>query len=217
MRKSEGRDASLSGIGEAIDKYLRDHGLVRASRASQVPLLWSQVVGAWYAKHSEVLHVDHGIVHVRCDSAARAQQLQLDAPEIMKSLNTALGPGTVKEIRPSSGGIRRRKLSADSAGELQAAFPLRSELDHMDLLIDERAWIESLLASIEDEDLRPRLETVLVLHCKSERWKREHGFRPCEGCGALLPPPQRMCKACDPGRIPQQGSTDVLTNPYQDS
>ena len=69
------RDGGLSSVKDAIDKYMRGHGLIRAGRASQVPIVWSEVVGDWYCQHTEVLRVEHGVLTVRCDSAARAQQL----------------------------------------------------------------------------------------------------------------------------------------------
>lgn len=210
------RDATLSGLDEALDKYLRSHGLVRAGRESMVGLVWAEVVGDWYAQHSQVLRVDNGVVQVRCDSAARAQQLQLDSPRIMEALNQRLGGKAVREIRPTSGGIRRRS-AAEAGPGAGPMLPTRWELDNLELTDAERQWVRETVEGVEEEGLRRALESVLVKLTKLNRWKREHGWQACVTCGALVAPGRRQCSSCDPGRVPQQGSLDVLQFPkWQD-
>lgn len=211
------RDGAFSGIGEAIDKYLRTRGLVRASRQSLVPIVWGEVVGEWYRKHTEVVRVEKGVVSVRCDSPSRAQQLQLDSPSIVGALNERLGPRTVKEIRPSSGGIVRGGSSLGSGAEMMAEGPSRAELDRIDLEPEEQQWVRERAGVVEGDELRRLVEAVLTKHCKALRWKQRHGYVPCKGCGVLMAPGQGRCKACDPGRIPAQGSSDVWQDRWQDS
>lgn len=213
---SSRRDGRFSGLSEAIDRYLKGHHLQRASRDSQVPLLWAEVVGEWYARHSQVLRAEQGIVTVRCDSAARAQQLQLDAPKIIEALNERLGSKAVKEIRASSGGIRRRDDLSALMQTREPEGPPRGEWERIDLPAADLDWIRSAADDISDGNLRRVAESLLVKMAKRESWKRAHGYRPCVSCGALVLPPRRMCKSCDPGRIPQQGSTDVLEEPWSD-
>jgi predicted nucleic acid-binding Zn ribbon protein len=206
------RDAALGGLDEALNKYLRSHGLVRASRESLVALVWPEVVGDWYAQHTRVLRVERGVVDVRCDSAARAQQLQLDSPGIIEAINQRLGGKAVREIRPSSGGIRRRS-AAEAPADPGPPLPTRWELEALELTDEERAWVCETVEYVEEEGLRRALESVLVKTTKLNRWKREHGWLPCVTCGALVAPGRRQCASCDPGRVPQQGSTDVLEFP----
>lgn len=206
------RDGSLSSLNEALEKYLRSRGLVRAGRESLVPLVWPEVVGDWYAQHTQVLRVERGIVEVRCDSAARAQQLQLDAPTVLEAINKRLGAAVVREIRPSSGGIRRRGVDR-GAPDPGPPLPTRWELEALELTDDERAWVRETVAHVEEERLRRALESVLVKLTRLNRWKREHGWVPCVTCGALVAPGRRQCSSCNPGRVPQQGSLDVLEFP----
>ena len=202
------REGSLSEVGEAIEKYLRSHGMVRHSRESVVPLLWAEVVGEWYSHHTQVLRVDGGVVTVRCDSASRAQQLDLDAPHIISVLNARLGGKTIKEIRASSGGIRRSGALPESPAPIE--WPSRFELDEMVLEPQEMLWVQETVAEITGDELRQVLESVLVKQAKLRSWKREHGYAPCRGCGGLIPPGRTMCMGCSPGRVPAQGSSDVL-------
>ncbi len=208
------RDASFSGIGDAIDKYLRSHGLLRVSRESLVPLAWAEIVGDWYRRHTVVLRVEGGVVTVRCDSAARAQQLQLDSARIIAALNERLGQRTVREIRPSSGGISRRDAPTATEADTLGVEPTGGELDLIELEPEARDYIAAQTAGISDDALRELAARVVGRSHKVRRWRQVHGYRPCRGCGALLPPGQALCKACDPGRRPQQGSSDVLTGTW---
>jgi predicted nucleic acid-binding Zn ribbon protein len=207
------REGSLSTLDDALQKYLRSRGLVRAGRESMVALVWPEVVGEWYAQHTQVLRVERGIVEVRCDSAPRAQQLQLDSPAVIEALNKRLGGPVVREIRPSSGGIRRRGQGETETPDPGPPLPTRWELEAMELTDEERAWVRETVAPVEAEDLRRALESVLVKFTKLNRWKREHGWEPCVTCGALVAPGRRQCSSCNPGRVPQQGSLDVLQFP----
>jgi predicted nucleic acid-binding Zn ribbon protein len=206
------REASLGGLDDALNKYLRSHGLVRAGRESMVALIWPEVVGDWYAQHTRVLRIDKGVVDVRCDSAARAQQLQLDSPGIIETLNNRLGGKVVREIRPSSGGIRRRN-AAEAEPEPGPPLPTHWELESLELTDEECAWVRETAEYVEEDGLRRALESVLVKLTRLNRWKREHGWRPCVTCGVLVAPDRQRCSSCDPGRVPQQGSTDVLEFP----
>ena len=210
------RDGKFSALGSAIDKYMRGHGMVRASHESVVPVVWAEVVGPWYAQHTEVTRVEKGVVNVTCDSAARAQQLQLDSPNIIAALNRRCGARTVKEIRPSSGGIRRLDPVAAGQDPPQPLGPGRSELEAIELSSDERRWVWDATAEIADEELRQRLQSVLVKARKVEQWRRRQGYRPCEICGTLTRPPRKRCGLCGLGRQPRQGMAELVLAPYED-
>ena len=204
------REAQFSDVGDSIEKYLKGKGYVRLGRESVVPIVWPEVVGEWYAKHTEVTRVEQGIVTVACDSAPRAQQLQLDAPQIVKALNDRIGGRSVKEIRPSSGAIRRLDKVAALAPDYGPLGPERSELERMIVTDAERDWVRASAGSIEDLDLKRRFEGVLMKARQLARWQTEHGYAPCQGCGALVRPGRVQCSACDPGRTPRQGTDEVI-------
>ena len=208
------RDGSFSAIGSAIEKYMRSHGMVRSSRESVVPVVWAEVVGPWYAQHTEVTRVEKGVVNVTCDSAARAQQLQLDSPRIVAALNKRCGARTVKEVRPSSGGIRRLDPVAARQDPAEPLGPGRSDLENMELPVDDRRWAWDVAAEVADEELRQRLQSVLMKARKVEEWKRRQGYRPCEICGTLARPPRKRCGLCSLGRTPRQGMAELVLPPW---
>lgn len=210
------RDGTVTEIGDAIGRYLRSHGLVRMSRESLVPIVWSEVVGDWYRRKTMVLRVKRGIVTIKCDSPGCAQQLQLDSALIIERLNERVGRGAVKELRPTSAGIARSHEPWAGPQTYEPDGPTAGDLARMDLEPGERDWVERVAGGLADEDLRRSVEAVLVKHCKTVRWRLAHGYCPCAGCGTLVPPDGRMCTGCDPGRIPRQGSPDVLEHPWRD-
>jgi len=204
------RDGSVSTVGGMIDDYLRSHGLLRTGRECMVPILWGDVVGEWYQKHTRVLRVDKGVVTVRCDSSARAQQLQLDSADIIRAINERLRAKVVKQIRPTSGGIASIDSGAAEEDPDLPPMPTAAELDGMDLTADEEAWVKLRAEGLEDNELKQLLVRVLTKQCRATRWLVEHGYTPCERCTVLVPPGRRLCRACAPGRLPSQGSDEVI-------
>ncbi len=204
------RDGRVTGIRQVVDGYLRSKGLVKLSREALVPIIWAEVVGPWYRKHTEVLRVEGGVIMVRCDSSARAQQLQLDSARIIDAINERLEAKAIKEIRPSSGGIRRGVAVTDPSAMPAIETPAPEDLELMKLTKSEARWVEETAACVAEGDLRESARTVLIKYCKSSRWLVERGHRPCQVCGVLVPPGKKLCRSCDPGRIPLQGSPDVL-------
>lgn len=209
------REGQVGSIGDAVDRYLRKHGLLRLGREALIPVIWGEVVGAWYQRHTQVIRVDKGVLTVRCDSAARAQQLQLDSAAVMARLNERLKAPVVKEIRPTSGGILRGSAGAEADLSGAPRGPRLSDLAQIDLTPQELDWIAEITADIDEEPLRTRAHAVLAKRCKVERWKRERGYRPCEICGVLVAPGKRTCRGCNPGRIPSPGNSEALP-PWRD-
>lgn len=209
-------DGVASPLKDALDSLLRQRGLLKVSREALVPVLWPQVVGPWYARHTRVVRVDDGVVTVKCDSASRAQQLQLDARRIIEALNERLESKAVREIRASTGAISRREPPVQAAEARAPEGPAQWELEAMALTSNEARWVESVAACIEEGPLRDQARRLLVNQCKVDRWKVEHGYRPCELCGVLVRPGVKRCRSCDPGRVPAQGTHEIPDTEYGD-
>ncbi len=182
--------------GSAINALLASRGLLESSRESLCIFVWREVAGDWYAQHTYVTSVRDGVVNVRCDSAPRAQQLQLDAPEIIARLNERLGQGFVREIRPSSGGIGPRR------DEIVAEFeppdwPTPEELAKVPVPPEVARDILERLSDLE-ESIRHRLEEIMLTQARLRTWQREHGWQECPACGVMHQRTEQYCLACRP-------------------
>ena len=210
MQNTADDDRPSGSLGEALETFLRETGLLETSREKLCALLWGEVAGRWYARFSAVTRVADGIVYVRCDSAPRASQLQLDAPEIIRRLNERLGCDLVKEVRPSSAGSARAEpIEADRPDLLSA--PTEAELKVIELTPGECERIRAQVQDLADEGLRERIEAVLLTQAKVRRWQADHGYTRCEGCGAYFAGSGRFCMACRPP--PRPRTTDDTPQP----
>ncbi len=210
MDNPDNHDPARASLGEALETFLRETGLLDTSREKLCALVWGEVAGQWYARFSAVTRVSDGVVYVRCDSAPRANQLQLDAPEIIRRLNERLGCDLVKEIRPSSAGSASVEPVRARRHELPAA-PTEAELDAIELTPAECERIRAEVEDLADEGLRQRVEAVLLTQAKARRWQAEHGYTRCESCGAYFVGTGRFCLACRPPPAPR--TTDDTPQP----
>jgi len=204
---SEERSARISDVGEILTDYMADHGLLTKSREMLAAFVWAEVVGKWYAQHTQVTQIRDGVLVVHCDSAPRAQQLQLDSDFIKEKLNQRLGGNFIKEIRATSSRVGRGRPEptvAEAEGEL---LPTPAELAQIPLPQQDADFIRALAEKVDDEGVRRRFSAAMTDFCRLQQWRRAQGYRPCPECGRLVAPSQR-CPVCHPGRIPQQGNPD---------
>ena len=187
-------------VNTVVRAYLASMDLLECSREGLCAFLWAKVAGEWYAEHSRVTSVRDGVVNVQCDSAPRAQQLQLDSPQIIKRLNEEIGEHYVTHIRASSAGIDRRGETDDSASASREA-PTTEELEQIELSPDR---IQQIVASAHnaDPEFRDRLERIMLAQARVEIWRREHGYVLCPGCEVYHADSEEYCLGCRPPERP---------------
>ena len=86
-------------ISDIFDPALRRMGVRRAVRQAQVQEAFAEVVGAAVSPLCKAISLDRGALLVATAHTALAQQLQMDAPRLIASLNARVGDGTVKRLR----------------------------------------------------------------------------------------------------------------------
>jgi predicted nucleic acid-binding Zn ribbon protein len=214
MRRRSGQPQQLQRL---VQSYLGGKGYMRQSREVLAALLWSEVVGEWYARHTRVLEVSEGVLQVWCDSAPHAQQLQADAQSILDRLQERVerelsrgeeGEATpvqpfLTELRASSaGGGRRDRYQWTRPGGPAPSGVDPRELEKIALTHEEKAEAERLAAALASEELREKFRQAYLSSLRLLRWKRSHGYRPCSACGRLLPPGEKICLSCRPPAPP---------------
>ena len=86
-------------ISDLFDPALRRMGVRRAVREAQVQDAFAEVVGPAVSPLCRAISLDRGALLVATAHTALAQQLQMDAPRLIASLNQRVGEGTVKRLR----------------------------------------------------------------------------------------------------------------------
>ena len=190
MRHSKRGAGGGTRLGEILRRYMAAHGVETVAAEYVIPAIWPEVVGPWYARHTWVVRVWEGIVEVQCDSAARAQQLQLDSAEIIRRLNQRIGQQYVHQIRPSTAGRpqRRRDPHLSDANLPEIPVPAPAELEQMPLTEKDEQWVRESAAQIPDPVVRSAFEKAARTHLKMRAWKLAHGWAECPVCGELYPP-----------------------------
>ena len=196
MRRPKGRrSGQVAPIGAALDNLVsRSEGRTRV-RERLAALVWRDAVGDFYAERTRVNKVRHAIMWVWCDSPALAHQLSLDAKEIIRRINTELSGPVVKEIRTST--LRRGKDEAEyEVGLPEHKGPTKSEFDAVVLTQMETEAIDREAATIENEAIRKRFRQAAISERRMNRWRMNHGYRKCAGCGWMVAPEFDECKMC---------------------
>ncbi|MDN5743802.1 MAG: DciA family protein [Nocardioidaceae bacterium] len=92
----DGRDPQ--GIAAEVGRLVEDRGWALDLRVRGVFGRWTEIVGPEIGAHSTPESLIDGVLLVRTDSTAWAQQLKLLAASVVKRLNTELGDATVTVV-----------------------------------------------------------------------------------------------------------------------
>ncbi|MFP4250766.1 MAG: DUF721 domain-containing protein [Armatimonadota bacterium] len=183
---------------DALATFLKSAGLLEQSREGLCALLWPEVAGEWYARHTYVTSVRGDTVYIRCESdSPRAQQLHLDSEAIIERLNEAIGEEVIREIRPSSGGIGRNIEDVKIDEPKGPPVPTEDELAEIRVPPEQIQEILELASDLEGE-LADRLESLLLAQAKVDIWRSEHGYVQCPGCDAWHLDSEDYCLSCRP-------------------
>ncbi len=166
------RDSRVGTAGEAVQGLLRGLGLWDRARQEQAAVVWEDVVGKAVAAKTEVIRVDRGVLYVKTQGAAWAQELALHEGEIRQRLNDKLGGNVVREIRFSTRG--RVQSSEQDEQERAAPHPAREELEAVALTDEEKAAVAEAAKATAPE-LAPMVQRLLVAQMRLDRWRQQHG------------------------------------------
>lgn len=95
---TEDHTDGLTPLGELIGEVVERQGWTRQLNVRQLLLRWPALVGSVNAAHCEPEHYDDGVLTVRAESSTWAASLRMIAPQLVATLNEALGQGSVVKV-----------------------------------------------------------------------------------------------------------------------
>ncbi len=130
---------------------MRARGL--QSRLSEYRIFsqWEKTVGSVIAGHAQPVSVRGSKLFLIVDSPAWMQQLSLLKPEIIEKVNRSLGKESIREIGLNIGEVQAVRSATDQG---ERAEPIK-------LSREERAQIESIVAGIENAEVRQALRRLM--------------------------------------------------------
>lgn len=106
-------------VSNTMAALFRDRGWVQEVSVGSVVGRWRQVVGDQIADHCTPETFDDGVLVVRTDSSAWAQQLKVLAPQLVRRMAEDVGEGVVREVRvlgPAGPGFGKGKRAVRGRG-----------------------------------------------------------------------------------------------------
>jgi predicted nucleic acid-binding Zn ribbon protein len=106
-------------VSATMSSLFRDRGWVQEVSVGGVIGRWRDVVGDHIADHCTPETFAEGVLVVRADSSAWAQQLKMLAPELVRRMAEDIGDGVVREVRvlgPAGPGFGKGKRSVRGRG-----------------------------------------------------------------------------------------------------
>ena len=154
---------------------------------------WADIVGNAIAANVHPIGMEHGRLWLYTPSASWRNEIQMMQMEILQKVNRYAGEKLVSEMRFSG---RREKVLVFDRTELPPPVHFGRELAKKNLPKEKIEDIRQECSSVEDDDLRMKLQELLLKQGKLNQWREEQGWHPCVDCGVLCPKDAKRCTVC---------------------
>jgi hypothetical protein len=182
----------LEKIAVVIPKAFQKLGLHHKFRMEMIFYRWDEIVGAEIACHTRPMSMNHGLLFVAVNSSVWCHHLMMMKESLIKKLNHFAQSKVVTDIKYQTGSIQRQENSDEGEIELSLSAKIRSIL----LTKEEVAQIRQLTDSMETQELRQHVFSLLIKDCKLTKYKKDQHYHPCAKCRTLCPPHDTYCTIC---------------------
>ena len=93
------KDSHMFSLGEAIEAFLKKHGLQEEAKVQEIIKDWERLMGAPIASNTEKIWFQNGTLYVRMNSPMWKNELSLARTKIRTMLNKQIGQEVVKEVK----------------------------------------------------------------------------------------------------------------------
>lgn len=149
--------------------------------------LWDKIFGEEIFKNSQPTSIKNGVLFVKAKNPAWAFELSKLKIAMLEKLNQEIGKKTVRDIKFSTGTLRKKTHRPINTISLDMATA--------DISGGEQKEIKRLLDSIYDDSLRLCLQKLLFNAKKLEKTKKDAGWKKCQACSTLSEG-NRLCFFC---------------------
>lgn len=183
----------LEPVQTAMWKALTKLGVAQPLRERQVLIRWEQIVGTQIANAARPLRWDNQMLWIAVKSHTWAQELQLQAEEILSRLNEEAG----KKIFTSLRFVTRTRLpDKPTWGQPESEDSTEAYDYQVEVAEEDKQAVAARLSRVEDDRLRAALQRAMETQWGADRWRKQHGWQACERCGALHNEPETLCFLC---------------------
>ena len=184
---------SFDRVQEILPRMIRSLGMGHKYKTQMIFFYWDQIVGEGIAAKAVPAKVSFGTLFLTAKNSVWANNLLLMKLDLLEKINAFLGEKIIKDIR-----FKGTSWENEETEEETAEQPEEKSLDirKIPLSAQERAAARDICSSIEDPELRKRLERLYEKDLKRRKYTAEKGYHPCRICGVLCPPEESCCNAC---------------------
>ncbi len=154
---------------------------------------WGHIIGEELAKKCSPQRVENGILFIYSESSMLNNQLLMMRRGIIKEINSFLASNFVKDIFFVYGKIEDPKES-EEIEEIDISLNLKKQ-GQIPIDSSEQAQIESLLGTVQDLELKEKLEKLLKVDVKFKKNLKLNGYYGCKTCGQLINEAE-ICHSC---------------------
>ena len=176
-------------IKDLLNKALRQLGISKKVKKTQLLNTWSKVIGKDIKEHTEAKYFDRGTLFVNVDNSSWAHQLLFMKQNLIKKLNNKLDEELVTEIRFKVGHISNQDYENKTNQD--------SEIKKVELNSEEETKLQQTASSINDDNLRNKFCNLLRESKKTDKWRKNNNWQECPECSTLIPDSKDQCSICE--------------------
>lgn len=187
----------LYSLKDILAGTLKQIGIKEKYHSQSVMVHWESIVGRDIASQAYPTRVRNQILFVAVTSPVWAHHLSMMKEQILEKIRQFTGQKqvSIKDIRFHAGKLPALQEFQDHENSGQD-LDIRQKLRRIQLDRGNLSQIQDMLTGIRDQELRSRVERILLKEWKWKKIKQQESYHPCRQCGALCPPDTSYCMVC---------------------
>lgn len=190
-------------VGDAVkSSRLLKQGLIKGN--------WEQIVGKDLGRKTFVGGVKERTLYIYTENPVMLHQLSFLKAEFLEKTNSFLGMPYIKDI---SFKVKKREISDYFREDEEEEF----NIEEIKLNSSYKEVIEENTKVIENPEIKNRIQKLMELSKKKEKYLLQEGNKKCKICGIIFSGPKNLCINCyneDRKDRISQVFEEIKKNPY---
>lgn len=157
----------------------------------QILDIWPEIVGQQFSKNTSAERFVKGILYISVNSNTWLNQVNFFKIEIMNKYNKHFEKEVIKDIK-----FFLNKNNNNNSESKNYKNKINKNINLESLPTEDKDYINKCTSSIEDEDLKNKLEKFFSVVRRKEITLINKGWKKCKKCSNLFNENEDICKLC---------------------
>lgn len=183
----------MDKISGVVNKLLKKNIGPSNYYQAYLKMYWQEIVGEKLADKCFPLKIEKHCLFIISENSSLNHQLLIMKKELLAQINGYLKLNYLKDLFFINGSLPNKYI-VDNYEEKD--LNIQKSIRDIVLSDTEINVIKNSLLGLNNQELREKIEQIMIFDCQYKHFLLEKGYKKCEICSLLVDSKQKYCKFC---------------------